>query len=208
MISNLLDDSFLIVGLGNPGSEYLGTRHNYGFIAVDFLLRKIDSTSSFTFIEELQSEVAFGRLSGKPVFLLKPLTFMNRSGVAVRAFFEQQKNFNPQQIVVIHDDLDLDLGRIKLKQGGGSGGHNGLKSLAEEIGSTDFLRLRLGISGESRSSANDTISFVLDRFTASELQIVDDVKRQLHSGLIKLFDSGLMAAMNQLNCRIVPEKVC
>ncbi len=208
MMSDLLADSYLIVGLGNPGSEYHGTRHNFGFIAVDFLLEKIDSAGPFTFIKELQSEIVVGKLADKPVCLLKPWTFMNRSGVAVQALLERQKNINPHQIIVIHDDLDLDLGRVKLKQGGGSGGHNGLKSLVEEIGSTDFLRLRLGIGGESRVNTNDTVSFVLNRFTASELQVVDDVKRRIHFGLIKFFDSGLMAAMNQLNCRVVPEKVC
>jgi PTH1 family peptidyl-tRNA hydrolase len=207
MIADLLVDSYLIVGLGNPGSEYLGTRHNFGFIAVDYLLEKIDSAGPFTFVEEVQSEIAVGRLIGKPVCLLKPLTFMNRSGVAVQALLERQKDINPQQIIVVHDDLDLDLGRVKLKQGGGSGGHNGLKSLVEEIGSSDFLRLRLGIGGESRVNSNDTVSFVLNRFTANELKIVDNVKRRIHSGLIKFFDSGLMAAMNQLNCRTVPEKV-
>lgn len=208
MIANLPDDGYLIVGLGNPGSEYLGTRHNFGFIAVDFLLGQINSVGSFTFIEKFQSEVGVGRLTGKTVFLQKPLTFMNRSGVAVQALLEQQENVKPQQVIVIHDDLDLELGRVKLKQGGGSGGHNGLKSLAEALGSTDFLRLRLGIGGESRVNASDTINFVLDRFTLSELQIVDDVKRRIYYGLIKFFEFGLMAAMNQLNCRKTPEKVC
>ena len=206
MIATLPDDAYLIVGLGNPGSEYFGTRHNFGFIAVDFLLEKIDSVGSFTFIEKFQSEVAVGRLAGKPVFLQKPLTFMNRSGVAVKALLGQQENINPQQIIVIHDDLDLELGRVKLKSGGGNGGHNGLKSLAEEIGSTDFLRFRLGIGGESRVNANDTISFVLDRFTPSELKLVDDVKLRLYPGLIQLLESGLMSAMNKLNCRKILKK--
>jgi len=206
MIATLPDDAYLIVGLGNPGSEYIGTRHNFGFIAVDFLLEKIDSVGSFKFIEKFQSEVAVGRLAGKPVFLQKPLTFMNRSGVAVKALLGQQENINPQQIIVIHDDLDLELGRVKLKSGGGNGGHNGLKSLAEEIGSIDFLRFRLGIGGESRVNANDTISFVLDRFTPSELKLVDDVKLRLYPGLIQLLESGLMSAMNKLNCRKILKK--
>ncbi len=208
MITNLPDDGYLIVGLGNPGADYLGTRHNFGFIALDYLREKINSASSFTFIEKFQSEVVVGRLTGKSVFLQKPLTFMNRSGVAVQALLKQQENIKPQQIIVIHDDLDLELGRVKLKQGGGNGGHNGLKSLVEEIGSADFIRFRLGIGGESRVNAKDTISFVLDRFTPSELRIVDEVKQRIYFGLVKLFEFGLMPAMNQLNCRKISEKVC
>lgn len=197
------DDAFLIVGLGNPGSEFLETRHNFGFAAVDYLLGKIGSGGTFTFIEKIQSEIVTGELAGKPVCLLKPWTFMNRSGIAVQAFLEQQRNFNLHQMIVIHDDLDLDLGRIKLKQGGGCGGHNGLKSLVEEIGCADFLRLRLGISGELREVADGTISFVLNRFTAEEMRAVNQVKQRLYSGLVRLMDSGLSAAMSQLNCRTV-----
>jgi len=199
----LHDDVFLIVGLGNPGSEYFGTRHNFGFAAVDYLSEEIGSGGAFTFIKEIQSDITAGELAGKPVRLLKPRTFMNRSGIAVRALLEQQRKFNPHQMIVIHDDLDLDLGRIKLKQGGGCGGHNGLKSLVEEIGCADFLRLRLGISGESRALAADTISFVLNRFTADEMQVVNQVKQRLYLGLVRLMHSGLPAAMNQLNCRTV-----
>lgn len=203
MIPFIPDDVFLIVGLGNPGSEYHGTRHNFGFAAVDFLLEEIGFSGSFTFIEEIQSEIVAGSLADRPICLLKPWTFMNRSGTAVRALFEQQKNINPRQIIVIHDDLDLDLGRIKLKQGGGTGGHNGIKSLVEEIGRADFMRIRLGIAGESRATADNTVSFVLNRFTADELQVVNQVKQRLYLGLAKLLTSGLPAAMNQLNCRIV-----
>ncbi len=203
MIPFLPDDVFLIVGLGNPGPEYYGTRHNFGFSAVDYLSEEIGSGSSFTFIKELQAEIVVGKLAGKPVGLLKPWTFMNRSGIAVRVLLERRGNINPQQIIVIHDDLDLDLGRIKLKQGGGSGGHNGLKSLVEEIGSADFLRLRLGIAGESRAVADDTISFVLNQFTEDEQLVVNQVKQRLYLGLVKLLTSGLTAAMNQLNARTV-----
>ncbi len=149
---------------------------------------------------------------GKSVALLKPKTFMNRSGVALRSLLERQEDFDPRRILVIHDDLDLDLGRIKLKQGGGSGGHNGIKSLIEELGRADFLRLRLGIAGESRAdrpekNLQNTVNYVLGCFSARELQVVEDVKQRLYSGLLHFFNFGLVAAMNQLNCRKVPEEV-
>ena len=174
--------------------------------------KKLDSTSSFTFLEELQADILLGKLAGKSVALLKPKTFMNRSGVALRALLERQEDLEPSQILVIHDDLDLDLGRIKLKQGGSSGGHNGIKSLIEELGRADFLRLRLGIAGESRAdipekNLQDTVDYVLGRFSVREQQIVEDVNRRLYSGLLHFFDFGLGAAMNQLNCRIVSEEV-
>ena len=208
MKSFLPDDVFLIVGLGNPGSEYIATRHNFGFIAVDFLSKKIDTTGSFTFVEEFQAEILLGKLAGKPVALLKPQTFMNCSGVALRALLERQEDFDPRRIIVIHDDLDLDLGRIKLKQNGGSGGHNGLKSLIKEIGRADFLRLRLGIAGDARGNIHDMVDFVLGHFSKSELEVVEDVNQRLHSGLMQFFNFGLVAAMNQLNCRIMSDEVC
>jgi PTH1 family peptidyl-tRNA hydrolase len=207
MKSNFFTDGYLIIGLGNPGSEYAGTRHNFGFILLDYLREKIDPAGSFTFINDFSAEVAGGKLAGRSLSLIKPMTFMNCSGVAVRALLEYQEEVDPGRIMVIHDDLDLDLGRIKLKQGGGSGGHNGLKSLVEEIGSADFLRFRLGINGESRVVTQDTVEFVLDRFTANELKIVDDVKQRVFAGLIKFLDSGLVAAMNQVNCRMTAEEV-
>ena len=204
MISFLHDDVFLIVGLGNPGPEYFGTRHNFGFSTIDFLSEKIGADGSFTFIEEIQSEIAQGDLAGKPVCLLKPWTFMNRSGIAVQALLKQQRNFNLEQMIVVHDDLDLDLGRIKLKLGGGSGGHNGLKSLIEELGSSDFLRLRLGVGNLSRTT-EDTVDFVLAPFSSSEQQLVDEITSRSVAGIAEVVSSGITAAMNLINRRVSVE---
>ncbi len=206
MKSALSADPLVIVGLGNPGSEYAGTRHNFGFIVVDYLLQQISSSSSFAFVEYAQAEIAPVNLAGKSVFLVKPQTFMNNSGIAVRALRERVQ-FDDLRLLVIHDDLDLDLGRIKLQQGGGSGGHNGLKSLFDELDSSNFLRFRLGVGGEMRVDTIDTVKFVLDRFPAAELKLVDDVKQRVFVGLIKLLESGVPAAMNQLNRRIRVEDV-
>ncbi len=150
-----------------------------------------------------------GELAGRLVVLLKPGTFMNRSGVTLRALRERQEDLDPRRIIVIHDDLDLGLGRIKLKQGGGSGGHNGIKSIIAELGRADFLRLRLGIAGAPRvdtpeKNPQDTVDYVLGRFSPEELRVVEDVNQRLYGGLQHFFNFGLVAAMNQLNCRRVP----
>lgn len=205
MKSHLSATGFLIVGLGNPGPGYVGTRHNFGFILLDCLLKKISSANSFEFVKALQAEVAVGELAGWPVQLIKPQTFMNRSGFAVRALLEALNVTDLQKLIVIHDDLDLELGRTKLKLGGGSGGHNGLKSLIQEIGSADFLRLRLGIGGELKSASESVVDFVLAPFTESELDLVDAVNDRGIAGMVELLDSGVTAAMNLLNRRTTVE---
>jgi PTH1 family peptidyl-tRNA hydrolase len=137
---------WLIVGLGNPGREYEGTRHNVGFLVVDELARRHRASFSAKF----KGELGQGVVAGTPMALLKPQTFMNLSGQSVQptmAFFKVPL----EQIVVVHDDLDLELGQIKLKRGGSSGGHNGLKSIDGSIGPA-YLRVRAGI-GHPRDKA-------------------------------------------------------
>jgi len=197
----LSDTGFLIVGLGNPGFKYAATRHNFGFIVLDYLLQKLSSLSSFEFVDYAQAEIALARLADRSVLLVKPQTFMNNSGFAVRDLVEQLQITDLQRLLVVHDDLDLDLGRIKLKQAGGSGGHNGLKSLIDELGSADFLRLRLGIGGQSRPPG-DTVEFVLAPFDNSEQHLVDEVKLRSVDGIVKVVGSGITAAMNLINCRV------
>ena len=138
---------WLIVGLGNPGREYAGTRHNVGFLVVDVLARRHGAGS---FASRFKAEVAQATLGGQSALLLKPQTFMNLSGQAVQpamAFYKVAL----EHVVVIHDDVDLELGQIKLKRGGSSGGHNGLKSIDSQIG-PNYLRVRAGI-GHPRAKA-------------------------------------------------------
>ena len=201
MKSSLMDDYFLIIGLGNPGPEYADTRHNIGFMCLDSLRKKIVPPSSFKFTNRYQAEIADGKLAGVLVRLVKPQTFMNLSGKTARALLVDFPLTEPAKVIIVHDDLDLPLGRIKLKSGGGSGGHNGIKSLIEELGQADFLRLRLGISGASRSP--DTIDYVLSPFQDGEEKIVSEVIEKSVTGLILVLTSGVTAAMNQINRRIV-----
>ena len=204
MESSLPDIDFVIVGLGNPGPEYVATRHNFGFIVLDHLLQSTSSLSSFEFVGYAQSEIAVTKLADRSVLLVKPQTFMNRSGFAVRALMEQLQIIDLHRLLIVHDDLDLDLGRIKLKKGGGSGGHNGLKSLIEELGSSDFLRLRLGVGNLSRTT-EDTVDFVLAPFSSSEQQLVDEVTSRSVAGIAEVVSSGITVAMNLINRRVSVE---
>lgn len=132
----------LIVGLGNPGSVYSGTRHNVGVWLVNSLANQLNVP--FKTEKKLHGELADVTYDGNKLRLFIPLTFMNESGIAVRAcvnFFQ----IKPQEILVAHDDLDLNVGRIKLKSGGGHGGHNGIRNIISHLGTPDFLRLRIGI---------------------------------------------------------------
>ncbi len=148
----------LIVGLGNPGEKYLGTRHNAGFRFLDELVRRHGAS--------LRSDTRFGGEVGRlrpetgDVHLLRPMVFMNRSGLAVGALARFYK-LEPQSILVAHDELDLPAGTVRLKRGGGHGGHNGLRSIAQVLGSREFLRLRIGI--DHPGPGNDVVGYVLSR---------------------------------------------
>lgn len=153
---------FLVVGLGNPGTKYENTRHNIGFMAVDALHRRL-SFSSWT--EKFSGMLSKGEIDGKKVILLKPLTFMNLSGESIQKaahFFK----ITPENILVIHDELDLDPCRVKIKIGGGNGGHNGLKSTQKMMGTPNFKRLRIGIG---HPGEKDKVSpYVLSDFSKKE----------------------------------------
>ena len=196
-----LDDRFLIVGLGNPGSEYAETRHNFGFMLLDILQKKIVPSSSFKYVTDYQAEIAGGKLAGVSVWLVKPQTFMNLSGRTARALVAGGFAREPQKVIVVHDDLDLSLGRIKLKRGGGSGGHHGINSLSEGFCSNDFLRLRLGISGALRS--DDIVDYVLTPFLESEKKVALEVLKRGFEGVLQILTYGVTAAMNQINRRVV-----
>ena len=132
----------IIVGLGNPGNEYANTRHNVGFWFVDELSRKYGG--SFKSEKKFQGEVAKTRIASRDVWLLKPDTYMNASGASVLALMQFYK-LKRQNILVVHDDLDLPVGTVRLKESGGHGGHNGLRDIISRCGGNDFLRVRLGI---------------------------------------------------------------
>ncbi|MBQ9600989.1 MAG: aminoacyl-tRNA hydrolase [Neisseriaceae bacterium] len=159
----------LIVGLGNPGQEYQDTRHNAGFWFLDELAWQYKAT--FKNEKKFFGEIARISLPHQDLWLLKPETFMNLSGKAVAALAQFYK-IQVDEILVVHDELDIDCGRIRFKQGGGNGGHNGLKDIQAKLGSANFYRLRLGIGHPG--DKNLVTSFVLNKPTANERQLLDN----------------------------------
>jgi PTH1 family peptidyl-tRNA hydrolase len=181
----------LVVGLGNPGAIYAQTRHNLGYLVADILATRLGS--KFKAHKRSGAEIITGRLGGHSVVLAKPRTYMNDSGrhVAPLAKFY---SVAPADIIVIHDDLDLDFGRIRLKIGGGEGGHNGLRSVAAALGTKNFQRVRIGIGRPP--GRKDPAEFVLENFTAAERAEVPTICEQAADATELLIELGLEPAQN------------
>ena len=183
---------YLIVGLGNPGSEFENTRHNLGFRVIESWVSKL----GVNLIESDLCKVAFVELGGKKVILQCPLTFMNLSGKAVRAY-KDCYDIKTENILVIHDDLDLPLGRLRLARNGGSGGHKGVQSIIEELGSQDFPRLRIGIG---RPRYGERIEdFVLSPFYKDQRKTIEKVIPIAIEGCELFVSNGIDYAMNKIN---------
>jgi len=187
----------LIVGLGNPGPGYANNRHNIGFICLNRFARthgiKFDKNQG-------KARTGSGEVGGAQVVLARPQTYMNLSGESVSRLVKKF-DVDPGDLIVIHDDLDLPLGKIRIRQDGGSGGHKGVKSIVASLGCTDFLRLRVGIGRPSfpEPSENDIIHFVLNAFTPEEKHIITPVIPQASEALFCLLTEGLTTAMNKYN---------
>jgi len=186
---------WLVVGLGNPGSRYARNRHNAGFMVVDELRRRAGAPAPRL---KLGAELSEATLAGKPVLLCKPMEFMNCSGLAVQraaAFWK----IPPDRAVVVHDEMDVPFGRLKLGFAGGSGGHNGLQSILQEWGSPDFARVRFGIG---RPPAQwDAADYVLADFSTDERRLLPDLIGEAADATETIVKSGLQAAMNIFNKR-------
>ena len=183
----------LIVGLGNPGLEYRDTRHNVGFKVVDELARRHNVHSWNEKFGGLEAKARFDDVS---VILAKPLSFMNLSGQAVQSFLAFYKIETPE-ILVIVDDVELPLGRLRARPGGSAGGHNGLKSVSQGLGTQEFPRLRVGVGrGEAgRNLAN----FVLGRFTEEEREVISAAVLRAADATEVFIESGIGPAMNMFN---------
>ncbi len=194
----------LIVGLGNPGGEYESTRHNIGFMVVDHLAREL-GTMALTWEKDEKKNVLTARVGD--VLLVKPQTFMNKSGYAVAALVNFYK-LTPSDIWVIHDDIDLPLGKIRIREGGSSAGHNGVASIIQELSTDAFLRFRMGIGRGKESTGKQmdknlhhrsVISFVLSHFRQGEAGALKHlVKRGTQAVRIALTE-GTDRAMNRFN---------
>lgn len=181
----------LVVGLGNPGPTYARTRHNVGFMVADLLAERM--RSAFKLHKKSGADVATGRLSGRAVILARPRCYMNESGRQVGPLAKFY-SVPVGDLVVIHDDLDLEFGRIRLKQGGGEGGHNGLRSIATVLGSKDFQRVRWGIGRPP--GRQDPAAYVLQAFGAREREEVPTICEQAADATELLIELGLEPAQN------------
>lgn len=182
----------LIVGLGNPGTRYADTRHNAGFMAVDLLAAQ--AGGKWTSAQGCHSEVAAVELVDRKLLLAKPQTFMNRSGTAVLAL-GQRFDCPPEEMLVIFDDFLLDFGRLRLRRGGSDGGHNGLASVVESLGTQAIPRLRMGIG--QPLSEEDVIDYVLNQFDDDEP--VEELIERSAQAVVCFIDEGIEAAMNRFN---------
>lgn len=185
-----LNKTVLLVGLGNPGSDYELTRHNAGFIALDAFVESSKEMEPWISKKSLKSEVSTGRIGETRVIAIKPTTFMNLSGEAVQAVVQFYK-IPLDGILVIHDELDVDFGNIRLRQGGGSAGHNGIKSITQHI-SEDYGRIRIGI-GPKKPARMKSESFVLQNFSEEEQEQFPNMVREINAVLSEyLFGDGTL----------------
>lgn len=187
---------YLIVGLGNPGQEYEETRHNAGFLALDCLAKR--HKISFN-LNKCQSLAGRGKVSGKDVLLVKPLTYMNRSGIAVKCFvFEHE--IEPDKIIVIYDDIDLPFGKIRIREKGGSGGHRGVDSIIKELGASEFVRIRIGI-GRPPAGKVDVVEYVLSPFLPKEKEEFEVTLEEVADAVETILEKGVNAAMSRFNSK-------
>jgi PTH1 family peptidyl-tRNA hydrolase len=187
------DDRTLVVGLGNPGPKYAGTRHNAGFLVVDLLAERIGGRFK---AHKGRADVIEGRLAGQPVVLMKPKSYMNESGgpvVSIARFYKVPI----ERITVVHDDLDLPYGTLRLKVGGGDGGHNGLRSMTSALGSREYARVRFGIGRPP--GRQDPADFVLREFAAAERKDLGFHVDRAADAVELLLNAGLEAAQNQFH---------
>jgi len=191
----------LIVGLGNPGRGYASNRHNIGFTCLNHFARaqgiRLDKKQG-------QARIGEGKVGGGKVVVARPQTYMNLSGQSVSRLVKKF-NIDLNNLLVIHDDLDLPLGKIRIRQGGSSGGHKGVDSIITWLGSQDFLRLRVGIGrpvmppGGGEFSEADIIDYVLSDFTSEEKQAMAKVMPRVSEAIVCLLTEGLTAVMNRYN---------
>jgi peptidyl-tRNA hydrolase, PTH1 family len=183
----------LIVGLGNPGPDYEGTRHNIGFEVIDAIARDRDITLTHEKGDVLGGS---GRFKGRTFAIAKPMTFMNRSGKSVLALM-RRFNLQPDNVLVVYDDISLPQGRIRLRQGGSAGGHNGVQDIIDQLRTDAFPRLRLGIGSEF--SRGRQAEYVLSPFLAEERIVMDEAVVRARDASLLFVTEGIVTAMNRSN---------
>jgi len=184
----------IVIGLGNPGSRYRDTRHNVGFMVLDRLAECLDAAFSQ---EKYGGLIARTVRAGAPLLLVKPLTFMNNSGDCV-ARVVRYTEADLRDVLIVADDVNLPLGKLRLRKSGSAGGHNGLKSITERLGAEEFPRLRIGV-GLDKSPSGDLVQHVLGAFSAEEKPQRDEAVGRAAEAVLAYLDEGIARAMNAFN---------
>lgn len=192
---------YLIVGLGNPGRQYEGTRHNMGFDTVDYLSDKYQIPQSGVKFNAMYGTGMIGR---QKVILMKPLSYMNLSGTPVQAMASYFKVDPETEMIVIYDDIDLNPGQLRIRKQGSAGGHNGMKDLIQKLGTQKFLRIKVGVGAKPKGW--DLADYVLGRFSPEERKIVDESLVRAADAVKLILSEGVDAAMNEYNKKQVALK--
>jgi PTH1 family peptidyl-tRNA hydrolase len=182
-----------VVGLGNPEAKYLKTRHNLGFMVVDELAARHGGQFGGRHRHFVSASVEVG---GQRAILVKPITYMNRSGLALREFLYGRPDFPPERLIVVQDDIDMETGRLKIRKGGSSGGHRGIESIIAETGLRDFIRVKIGIGRDPEMPPE---KYVLTKFSKAERPLIEEAVFLAADAVEALITEGLAAAMNRFN---------
>ena len=197
----------LIIGLGNPGIKYENTRHNIGFAIIDNLQSTINNFSDWKQEKKLLAKISNGKIDKEKIILTKPQTFMNNSGVSVKKIIRNWKtslqkvaksNREIKNLIVIHDDVDLPLGKIKIVKNRGAGGHKGVQSIINELKTKNFIRIRIGIKPKIKKLKN-VEKFVLQKFNEEEKKIVKKITEKACQAIDLIINQGIKKAMNNYN---------
>ena len=187
---------YLIVGLGNPGTKYRGTRHNVGYAALDALAKKLSTEVSRSRFQGLMGQTTY---KGKKLILLKPTTYMNLSGDSVAAAAKFYK-LPPEKVIIFSDDISLDPGRLRVRKSGSAGGHNGLKSIIARLGSQDFPRIKIGVGAKPHPDY-DLADWVLGVFPYDQRETMNDTYDRAADAALLLMEEGPEAAANRYNAK-------
>jgi PTH1 family peptidyl-tRNA hydrolase len=201
MTRGKIKDMGIIVGLGNPGKKFEKTRHNLGFLVIENLKLKIKNFSDWKYEKKFKAEISRGRIGNKKIILAKPKTFMNESGKSVK-LLTRSYTLEPKNLIVIHDDIDLPLGKIKISIGRGSAGHKGVQSIIDELGTKNFVRFRIGIrpKNNKQRTINNVKEFVLLKFNKREKKILKEVVKRTCQAIEVAIKEGGEKAMSRFNC--------
>lgn len=190
-----MDSFFIIVGLGNPGRKYDGSRHNVGFDVIDELVDRFRIGGPERFGKSM---IGKGRIGSRKVILVKPLTYMNLSGEAVQEIVHYYKADPSADLVVISDDIDLEAGTIRIRKKGSAGGHNGLKNIVQHLGTQDFARIRIGV-GAKPNPDFDLADYVLGHFSGEEKKVMEEAVSRAAEAVACMAEEGMDLAMNRYN---------